>query len=175
MSPRSNRPYIAREARLLTEWLAAAHPGAFVQTRVFLGRTEPAVASKGLTPAEVRMLGTSRRWVDAVVIDATTVYLYEAKIRLEPKALAELDLYNRLFPYTTEFQSWKDWPRELHLLYAVEDPVVLAIAREQGIKAHLFHPAWIDEYLQSLAANKQVAPRPSGLQDQLDLHPKGGT
>ncbi len=175
MSPRSNRPYIPREARLLTEWLASAHPNAYVQTRVFLGRTEPAVPAKDLTEAELRRLGTSRRWVDAVVITADTVHLYEAKIVLHPAAIAQLQLYDRLFPYTAEFVTWKEWPRQLHLLYAVEDPVVLALAREQGILAHLFHPAWVDEYLATLAANKQIAPRPSGLQDELDLKPKGGT
>lgn len=175
MSPRSNRPYIPREGRLLVEWLATAHPGAYVQTRVFLGRIEPAVQKTGLTAAEVRMLGTARRWVDAVVIDAAAVHLYEAKIRLEPKALAELALYNRLFPYTADFATWKDWPRKLHLLYAVEDPVVLALAREQGILAHQYHPAWVDEYLATLAANARVAPRPGGLQDELDLGAAKGT
>jgi hypothetical protein len=159
----------------LAEWLASAHPGAFVQTRVFLGRTEPASDAAGLTPAEVRMLGTARRWVDAVVIDADTVHLYEAKIRLEPKALAELALYNRLFPYTQEFQTWKDWPRKLHLLYAVPDVVVLAMAREQGLLAHQYRPAWVDGYLASLAANKRVGTAPGGLQDELDIPPEGTT
>lgn len=175
MSPRSSRPWTQRERRLLAEWLATAHPGAFVQSQVFLGRSEPSPMLGALTEAEIRRLGGNRRWVDAVVIDATTVHLYEAKIRLEVKAIAELDLYNRLFPFTPEFATWKDWPRQLHLLYAIEDPVVLAIAREDNILAHLYHPPWVDDYLKELAARKGVAPAPSGLQDVLDLKPKPGT
>ncbi len=155
--------------RLIGEWMTRAHPGATVVMRARVGGPDPELKAEGLTDAELRALGVFRRWADAIVLEPGLVHIYEAKIRLSPGALEQLRLYDRLFPLTPEYEAYKDLPRELHLVYAIEDPAIVALAREYGIKAHLFRPAWIDEYLNQLSPRHTRPPQVRGLQIDLTL------
>jgi len=159
------RDWTPRETRLVAEWVTQTWPAAIWKFRVDVGDLTPAMSATGLSAAELRKLGRSRRWVDAMVIEPRTVHLIEAKIRLEPGALEQLELYKELWPRTPEFAELVDRDLQLHLVYAVEDPVLTAIARRRGVQVHIYHPPWVDDYLALLQHRERRAPQPHGLQD----------
>jgi len=159
------RDWTPRESRLVAEWVYRTWPDAFIKFRVDVGDLKPAMEATGLTAAELRATGRSRRWVDAIAIEPRTVHLIEGKIRLEPGALEQLELYKELWPRTPEFEAYKDHAVELHLVFAIEDPVLTAIARRRGVLVHVYHPPWVDEYLALLQARERRAPQPRGLQE----------
>ncbi len=162
------RDYTPREMRLVAEWVTQTYPAAIIRFRVDVGDLTPAMDATGLTEAELRRLGRSRRWVDAMVIEPNRVHLIEGKIRLSPGAVAQLELYRMLFPLTPELAHVSHLDLELHLVYAVEDIGVVTLARSKGILAHLFHPAWVDEYLAQLSARETRGSQPRGL----PIHPE---
>ncbi len=151
--------------RLVTEWAVRTFPLAELKLRVDLGDLKPALAATGLTAAELRRLGRSRRWVDAMIVEPAAVHLVEGKINLVPGALEQLELYRRLFPKTPELAHLRDRRLELHVVYAVEDPVLIALARDRGVRVHLFRPAWVDAYLAELRHRDRRAPQPRGLEE----------
>src|SRR6266540_3988410 len=143
-----------REMRLVAEWAVRTFPLAELKLRVDVGDLRTALQDTGLTAAELRRLGRSRRWVDAM-------------ISLVPGALEQLELYRRLFPKTPELAHLRDRRLELHVVYAVEDPVLVALARERGVRVHLFRPAWVDAYLAELEHRRRRPPQPHGLEEDL--------
>lgn len=159
------RDWTPREMRLVSEWATQTYPHAHIRFRVDVGDLGPALRDTGLTAAELRALGRSRRWVDAMVVEPRTVHLVEAKIRLSPGALEQLELYRELFPLTPELADLRDRELKLHLVFAVEDPILSAIARRRGVLVHTYHPPWVDEYLAMLSHPERRAPQPRGLQD----------
>ena len=102
-----------------------------------------------------------------MIVEAAAVHLVEAKIRLVPGALEQLELYRRLFPKTPELAHLRDRRLELHVVYAVEDPALVALARERGVNVHLFRPPWVDAYLAELAHRERRAPQLRGLEEDL--------
>ena len=159
------RDWTPRETRLVAEWVVRTYPNALVRFRVDVGNLKPALESTGLTAAELRGLGRSRRWVDAMVVESHVVHLVEGKIRLSPGALEQLELYRELFPLTPELAHLQHLPLELHLVFAVEDPILSAIARRRGVHVHTYNPPWVAAYLAQLSARERRAPQPRGLQD----------
>src|SRR6266566_2634589 len=97
------RDWTPREGRLVAEWVVATFPTADIRFRVSLGNLRQSIDTVGLTDAELRLLGRSRRWVDAMIVEPATVHLVEGKIRLTPGALEQLELYKLLFPLTPEY------------------------------------------------------------------------
>ncbi len=149
----------------MAEWVVRTYPNALVRFRVDVGDLRPALDATGLTAAELRRLGRSRRWVDAMVVEPHVVHLVEGKIRLSPGALEQLELYRMLFPLTPELAHLRHLPLELHLVFAVEDPVLSAIARQRGVHVHIYSPPWVALYLAELSHRERRAPQPRGLQD----------
>jgi len=157
------RDYTLREMRLVGEWVTTYYPEAIIRFRVDVGDLTPAMNATGLSQAELRGLGRSRRWVDALVVEPQTVHIVEGKVRLVPGAVAQLELYRDLFPLTPELAHLSHLDLQLHLVYAVEDIAVVALAQRKGILTHLFHPAWVDEYLALLRARETRGSQPRGL------------
>lgn len=157
------RPYILRETRLVAEWVTMTFPTGHVVYRARLGAFDPTLQDAATTEAELRALGVWRRYADALIILPDAVHMVEGKIRGAPGALEQLDLYARLFPLTPEYAAQKGLPITRHLVWAINDPVVEALARERGILVHVYHPAWVDEYLAILAPKARSATLPGGL------------
>ncbi len=157
------RDYTLREMRLVGEWVTQQYPQAIIRFRVDVGDLTPAMSTTGLSAPELRRLGRSRRWVDALVIEAQAVHLIEGKVRLKAEAVAQLELYRMLFPLTPELAHLSHLDLRLHLLYAVPDVGIIALARSKGILVHEFHPAWVDEYLALLRARETRGSQPRGL------------
>ena len=156
------RKWQPREQRMLSEFLAEHYPGVEYRLRVRLGKIQPRIETELLTDEERLNLGVFRRWADALVIQPDRLILIEAKIRPQPGVISQLQLYARLVPNTPELQEYLDRPLEMLLLYAIRDDLLIAMAREAGIKSRYYKPAWIDEYIAELYPRERRASR-SGL------------
>jgi len=160
----AGRPNQQAEMRLVAEWVARTYPDATWRTRVRLGSLSPQLGLEVRDEAEARLVhGAFARWADAVVELEDRLLLIEAKLVAHPVAVAQLELYARLIPYTPDFISLAPKPVESVLLYAVEDPLVVQMARERGIRSVQYHPSWVDEYLESLHRRHRTAPLPQEL------------
>lgn len=160
--------YVQRESRLVSEWMARTFPRAELRTRVRLGALDSALDDANLTEAQLRHLGVFRRWVDGLAIERAAVHLVEGKVAGTPGALEQLDLYARLLPLTPELAELRGRRIQRHLVWAIPDPVIEAMARERGILVHVYYPRWLDELLGGLSARARRAPQPRGLLDEVE-------
>ena len=154
------RKWEEREMRMLSEYLARFEPLGHWLTRVRLGEIAPAIKGVDLSPEEIAMFGVTRRWADAVGIYPDKVVIVEAAIRTHPGKISQLELYARLFKVTYEFREYWHLPLELWLLYAIEDPVLISMARDKGIRCTEYKPAWLPDYLALLMPRERRAPKP---------------
>ena len=143
---------------MLGEWLEKEYHGRYYATRVRLGAPPAALIKPDMPEEEVRMLGVWRRWADALVVLPDRLVLIEAAIRPDPGDVSKLELYASLLPHTPEFRQHRDKPIELVLLYCLEDPVLVALARKHGIKTVYYRPTWLQEYLDILYPRERRAP-----------------
>jgi len=152
------REWQPREMQLLTEWLMKNYSHAKWQTRVRLGSPHPSLTERAMTETEERMVGSWRRWADAVIFNGDKVIIVEAAIRPDPGKISQLQLYDQLFATTPEFKEHWSKKRELVLLYGVEDMALVALARRQGIRCVQYVPDWLPDYLAILYPRERRAP-----------------
>jgi len=156
----SRRNWQPREQRLLSEFLAKEYPTTPYVTRIRLGSVRPELITESLEPAERKMLYVTKRWADAIILLKGKTILIEAAIRSDPGDISKLELYKKLFYETPELADRTNMPLDLMLVYAIEDPVVIELARDKGIRCVPFRPPWISDYLKLLAPRERRAPRP---------------
>lgn len=144
---------------MVSDYMAQFFPTAYTLTRVKLGSIPATELHPLLEEHEVKMMGVFRRWADAIAITDDTIYLIEGAIRPHPGYISQLLLYRRLLEHTPELKPY--WPRkvEMQLVYAIEDPVVLVMAREAGIKPIYFRPSYVEDYIKILYPRERRAPR----------------
>jgi hypothetical protein len=161
---KEKRKWQPREQLMLSEWLAKEYPQYEYRMRVRLGTypIERDEAGRYLPDAEMRMLGVWRRWADAIVFLPDRLVLVEAAIRPSPGKLAQLELYKELIPHTPELAEFRDFPIEMVLVYAIEDPVLIKLAREKNIRCVHYIPKWLPAYLEILYPRERRAPSPAG-------------
>lgn len=159
---RKKRSWQPREMQMVVEWLMQFYPGDAWKTRVRLGAPKSSTPRADMTPEERAMVGVWRRWADALIFLPDRLILVEAAIRSQPGKISQLELYRLLLPKTPELAEHMHKPIELVLLYAIEDPAVVLLARSKGIRCILFKPMWLDDYLALLQPRERRAPR-SGL------------
>lgn len=150
MSLTDKRRWQPREMQMVTEWLQRTQTGKRWQTRVRLGTPTPSTPTADMTVEERAMVGSWRRWADAIILEDDQVTLVEAAIRPQPGKISQLELYAMLFPHTPELAPWRSLPLHLLLLYAIEDPATTMLARQKGIKAVQYQPSWLPAYMQLL-------------------------
>jgi len=119
-----------KETDMLNAWLWAKHRFDIQWRRVRLG----VLPTKELA----KMYMTLLRWCDAIVISDGIVYIVEAKIRPEPGAIGQLELYKELFPNTPEFEQYKGWPVYLVLLSSMVDLNIAELCSKKGIIFEVF-------------------------------------
>ncbi len=119
-----------KETELLNAWLWDKHRTDVQWRRVRLG----VLPTKELA----RMYMTILRWVDAIYLDRGVVYIVEAKLRAEPGALGQLDLYEKLFKQTPEFTAYKEWHIQKVLLTAVMDLNMAELSSEKDVEYELY-------------------------------------
>ena len=142
---------------MVGEWLAQTFPHSRWQTNVRLGRIQPRGDHGQFAPDELRMLGLWRRRIDCIVYLRDRLLLVEAILRADPGKISVLKLYEKLLTQTPELAEYYDLPVQKVLLYCIEDPALLAVAREEGILPIRFVPRWFDEWLETLAPRHRRA------------------
>jgi len=138
----AKRVYNPREWKLVYEYLITKYPNKLQWRRVRVG---PLLKNE-------KLYGVLRRWVDAIVYDheEDLIIIIEAKMKPEPGALSQLELYRKLFPQTPEFELYKDKPIKLVFLTTMLDKELKALAKEKGIDYVVFKPKWVEEYFKEL-------------------------
>lgn len=96
------------EARYVNSWLELNYPNYLQWKRVRLG----ALPNTQLS----RAFSVTQGWVDAIIKTDGEIILVEAKLKPTVAALAQLELYDRLFPQTNSFSEYKDMSRRLVFL-----------------------------------------------------------
>ena len=117
---------VGQEKLFVDRWLAKFHPDALQWTRIRLGPVGDTT--------EARALGVTRRWADAIFIKDGVVNIVEAKLKSEAGAVAQLELYKKLFPETPEFSQFHSLPVNMIFLAPSVDPVLAELASEKGIE-----------------------------------------
>jgi hypothetical protein len=140
---------------MVTEWLVKYHSGERWLTRVRLGSPRAETPGENMTLEERAMIGAWRRWADALILTESKVSLIEAAIRPDPGKISQLELYAMLFPHTPELIAFRNVPLHMILLYAIEDPATVILARNKGIEAIEYKPLWLDSYLEILAPRER--------------------
>jgi len=141
------RPRREWEAEYVAEYCSQAFPGIAVVYHARLGTWPGPLTAGELTEEEQAMLRVRMRWADAVVILGDKLIVVEGKLRASEflKGLGELQVYTHLLKVTPEFEKFKDRPVVGRLLLPIEDPVVMAITRQQGIETAVYKPTfWAD-------------------------------
>ena len=144
---------------MLSEWLVKTQKDKRWMTRVRLGSPRPEVPLPTMSPEEVAMIGVWRRWADAVILEDDHVTIVEAAIRPDPGKISQLELYAMLFPHTPELSPWRGLPLTLILLYAIEDPATILLARQKGIRCIEYKPSWLPGYLEILMPRERRGSR----------------
>ena len=151
------RKWEAREMRLVSEWIAREYPDRPYRTNVRLGSLHPRLKGKFLSESELRMAGVFRRWADALVFLDDRIILIEGAIRPQPGDISVLRLYKRLIPNTPDLAEYSNLPVEMVLLCSIPDPVLVELAREDGIRVVVYRPKWIEEYMEVLYPRERTA------------------
>jgi len=144
---------------MLSEWVTKTQAGKRVLQRVRLGSPRPEVPRPEMSPEEVAMIGSWRRWADAVILEEDHVTIIESAIRPDPGKISQLELYAMLFPHTPELKAWAGLPLTLILLYAIEDPATIMLARQKGILCIEYKPYWLPSYMQALMPRERRGSR----------------
>lgn len=159
MAARQKRSWQPREMQMLTEWLVQTQKGKRWITRVRLGAPKPAIPRPDMTVEERAMVGAWRRWADALILEEEKVTIVEAAIRPNPGKIGQLELYKLLLPQTPELRAWRAAKIEMLLLYAIEDPATVYLAREKGIRCVEYKPTWLPQYLALLMPRERRGAR----------------
>ena len=147
---KQKRSWQPREMQMLSEWLVKTQQGKRWMTRVRLGSPKPSVPRAEMSLEERAMIGSWRRWADAVILTDDRVQIVEAAIRPNPGKISQLELYRLLLPHTPELTAWRGLPIDMILLYAIEDPATILLARQKGILCIEYKPTWLPAYLEIL-------------------------
>ena len=121
-----------KESILLTKWLAKFHRTDVQWKRVRLG--VPA------NPEEAKLYSVLLRWADAIFLKDGLVNIVEAKLKSDPKAIGQLQMYEELFKVTPEFIQYENWPVKMILLTANLDLATAQLCSKKGITNEVWKP-----------------------------------
>lgn len=149
---------------MVTEFLSRMYPNDRWITRVKLGAMSESEFNEELSPEELRAIGVWRRWADAVVIKEGELHLIEVAIRSDPGDISKLLLYKMLIPVTPELRRFKHLPIVPILVYAIEDPATITLARRSGIRCIAYAPDWLPDYLRLLLPRERIGHKSGGVE-----------
>ncbi len=143
---------------MLSEYLAARYPHDQVRMRVRMG-TVQLPATGGLPEKDARAVNhVFLRWADAVVVTPAELVVIEAKMRADPSAISQLELYRDLVPLTQELLPFLGRRIVAELVVSIEDPAVTALAQRRAIRVRVYKPAWLGDWA---AARRRNESRPT--------------
>jgi hypothetical protein len=140
-----------REGRLIAEYIAEKFPGARVTFGCPLGPIpEKMIATLGPRKA-LRFARGLRPEVDALAIQDHKLIMVEAKIQRWVDGIAKLPVYKSLVPTTPELEPYWHYEVEMRLCFPWTSETIEEAARNAGVVLDIFHPPWIDDYLNELS------------------------
>ena len=143
---------------MVAEYVARTFPDAqAARMQVRLGAAPLELQGATLSDSEAGALRVWSRWADAVVEYPDRVILVEAKIRPKMGPIEGLLLYELLLPNTPGLEL-RGRRVEKRFVYAVEDPVLVYIARQLGMQCELYEPPWLRDYLALMPPRERRAP-----------------
>jgi len=149
-----DQKYVQWEKRLIAEWVARTYPDQEVRFHVQIGPPPVGEEGKAITAARVRMLQVYCNWADAIVFLPDRLILIEAAIVATPTKLTQLELYQEMLPMTPDLAPWRHLPIEPILVYSIEHPTLLRLARQKGIRTIQYVPNWLNKWLAKRGATK---------------------
>jgi len=123
---------------MVSEFVSKVFPKTPSTQRVRLGVPHPELLFPDIEPAELKMLQLFNRWADAIVLQDDRTIIIEGKIRPRLGPTEALEVYSRLLLEDEQFKNRWKLPVEKWFVYVVEDPVLVALAREKGMRAIQF-------------------------------------
>jgi hypothetical protein len=121
-----------KESELVTKWLWEKHREDLQWRRVRLG----VVPTKEMA----RMYSVILRWADAVFEHNGIIYIVEGKLRPQPGAIGQLELYRMIFGQTLEFKQFWNYPVKLVLLCPVLDLNMAELCTKKDIIYEVWSP-----------------------------------
>lgn len=144
-----NRQNIQAETRLLAEWIAERHPDDDVRSHVYVGPITSGRNTFQYDPTTYAMLGVRRRWADALIFYPDRTEIVEAKIVPDVTVIAQIQLYMQIFPATDEYRDRRALPVTGRIVSAISDPSLARLIQTAGLTSEVFHPSWVDDYLET--------------------------
>ncbi len=145
------------ETRLLMDYLQASYPGRRWHTNIRVGPIEPHVPRDGLSDEERALMGTFRRYADAVIpLDGQLVVVETTMIRAVVK-IGPLLEYLKLAPQTDEYPAWRSLRVRGELVSPIPDPRAEALCGEVGLRFVVFRVPWLDRYFEAYGRRFRTA------------------
>ena len=101
------------------------------------------------------MYARTRRWADAVIIDGGRALILETKMKADPRAIGQLQIYRNLFPETPGFSRFKELPITLRLVAALGDEHTRLLAEEQEIEYEEWRPSNFEKWYAEVVAKQR--------------------
>lgn len=149
-APRTRRPYVHRDTRYVSEFVAWAFPD---DSKLFNVRL-------GMPPLEIRQRYPELdvdRWMrvwdktaDALVVTSTDVVVIEGELRRPVTAIGELLIYRSLVRETPSLSAWWRLPIRTVLLTPLPDVTIEPVLRELRIEMVQYRPLWVEQYLREV-------------------------
>jgi len=141
------RGYEEKEMRMVIEYIAERWPGRRFGTRVRLGKV-PTIKVEGIP--EEKMIGFFKPcWVyaDAVVWDPPILWVIEAKVDDETRAIGQLKYYLTLIEETPGLITEEIKEVKGLILLARRIPAIAEFAKREGVEIDFYLPEWLEEFL----------------------------
>jgi len=161
---KDRKPREEPEAEFVARYVDQFYPGQRALFRVRLGAIESELPTEELPAEELRIIGATRRWADAIVIRSTELVLIEGALRPALGDVSTLHGYARLVRVTPELLVYRDLPLRLELVGCIYDPVVDQLCREWGIKYVIWSTPEAEDYIRQLLPRFRKSPKPSGFE-----------
>lgn len=140
-----------RETRLVADFVSAFYPDDRAIFNLRVGGINPLITDQDLTEGELALIGSHRRYADAVVIRDRDLVLIEGYILPTLGKVSQILGYRALLPLTPELGAFASLPITAIIVGPIEDQFMARLARESGIQVRVYRPPWIEEFLNGLS------------------------
>ena len=140
-----------REVRLVADFVAEFYPDDRSILNLRVGGINPVITDQDLTEGELALIGSHRRFADAVVIRERDLILIEGMILPSLGKVSQILGYRALLPLTPELGSFASMPITAIIVGPIEDLFLARLARQSDILVRVYRPPWIEEFLNGLS------------------------
>jgi len=139
------------------DYLKATYWGDQVFTNIRVGPLEPHVPRDGLSDAQKRLMGSFRRYADAVVVLPGELVVVETTMLKAVMKIGPLLEYLKLVPETPELAQFLSRPVRGELVSPIPDPRTADLCRESGLRFVVFEVDWLDFFIAEKGARFRQA------------------